>query len=96
MAKLDYRYTYDGMKKVNLATSKLIGDVADDLDIYQQGDKSQLWRSANGTYFRGMCLEHGPWQKITIMTDYQARAWIMEYYGAEKLVECGFEEAEEI
>ena len=70
--------------------------MAVDLDIYQQGDKSQLWRSVNGTYFHGMCLEHGPWHKIIIMTDYQARAWIMEYYGAEKLVECGFEEAEEI
>lgn len=96
MAKPDYRYSYDGLKKVNLATSKRIGDVLSDLNISQQGDNSQLWRSANGTYFKGMCLEHGPWNKITVLTDSQARSWIMEYYGAKKLVECGFEDAEEI
>lgn len=96
MAKPDYRYSYDGLKKVNLATSKLIGDVRHDLNISQQGDNSQLWHSANGTYFCGMCLEHGPWSKITILTDSQARAWIMKYYGAKKLVECGLENAEEI
>lgn len=96
MAKPDYRYSYDGTKKVNLATSTLIGDVLRDKDISRQGDNTQLWRSANGTYFRGMCLEHGPWNKITVMTNEQARQWIMNYYGAEKLVECGFEDAEEI
>lgn len=97
-------YSKDGTKKVDIDKATLLGDVARDLEIYQQGDNSQLWISAAGSYFTGCCIDNwkgsGETPKYTyiipISTE-QAKAWIIDYYGPTKLVKFGFaDNAEEI
>ena len=101
---MTYIYSKDGSKKVNIDEATLLGDVADDLKIYQQGDNSQLWRSKNGSYFKGMCLDHAKgggrivnYCKFIPITEHQARCWVLDYYGPSKLRKFGFlDEASEI
>ena len=98
-------YSKDGSKKVNIDTATLLGDVARDRKIYQQGDNTQLWRSKSGAYFKGMCLENARgggsgicscMHFIPISKD-AAKFWVMDYYGAEALARFGFgDDAEEI
>ena len=90
-------YSKDGTKKVDIDSAKLLGDVADDLKIYQQGDNSQLWRSASGTYFKGLCLHHAKGRggivdhcKFIPITENQARLWVLDYYGPSHLKKFGF------
>lgn len=94
---MTYIYSVDGTKKVDIDKATLLGDVASDLGIYQQGASSQLWRSANGSYFKGMCLDHakgrGGVAKYYVfipLTEEEAKRWVVEYYGASELANFGF------
>lgn len=99
-------YTRDGTKKVNLAASKLLGDVLRDKNIDRQGDKTQLWKTKNGQYFTGSCLEHvlsssnssgsAKFYHPILITEAEARAWVTYYYGGDSLVKFGFADAEEL
>ena len=101
---MGYIYSVDGTKKVNIDTATLLGDVASELEIYQQGDRTQLWRSANGSYFTGSCLDHWcgsnkipRFRKFVPMSKAAAKAWVIEYYGSNELENFGFvDDAEEI
>lgn len=90
-------YSHDGAKKVDIDSAKLLGDVATDRKIYQQGDNSQLWRSAGGTYFKGMCLDNArgcggvvDYCKFIPISEHQARLWVLDYYGPSALSRFGF------
>lgn len=90
-------YSKDGTKKVDIDTSTLLGDVARDRKIYRQGDNAQLWRSKNGTYFKGMCLDHAQKRGGIVncynfipLTDIEAKNWVIYYYGPSELENFGF------
>ena len=97
-------YSKDGTKKVDIDKATLLGDVARDLEIYQQGENSQLWKSAKGSYFTGCCLDH--WQgtgktpsytRIVPISNERAKTWVIDYYGPDKLGTFGFKDiAEEL
>ena len=101
---MTYIYSIDGSKKVDIDTATMIGDVGSDLKIYQQGNDSQLWKSANGSYFKGMCLHHAQgvggivkYARFIPMSYNAAKQWVLYYYGPAKLSEFGFvDDAEEI
>ena len=101
---MTYIYSKNGSQKVNIDDATMLGDVAADLHIYQQGDNTQLWRSKNGSYFRGSCLHHAQghggvakYQKFVPMTKAEAKAWVVDYYGPSELERFGFaDNADEI
>ena len=92
-----YLYTYDGKYKVNIKKSKLLADVGREKHIDRQGDSTQLWVSPPKRYFNGSCLDYSlPSSKIILLTDDEARAWVMRYYGGSELNRFGFDDAEDI
>lgn len=99
-----YIYSQDGTKKVDIDSATCLGDVYADLNIDRQGDNSQLWRSKNGSYFKGSCLHHvigsnsdTSYCRFIPLTHAAAKAWIIKYYGADELPRFGFaNDAEEI
>ena len=92
---MTYIYSQDGTKKVDIDASTCLGDVYTDLKIDRQGDNSQLWRSKNGSYFKGSCLGRG--SRFIPLTHAAAKAWVIKYYGADELPRFGFaNDAEEI
>ena len=101
---MTYIYSYDGHAKVNIDAATLLGDVASELEIYQQGDNSQLWRSKGGSYFRGSCLHHAQGRGGVVsycnfvpMSESAAKRWVIDYYGPDALERFGFaDDAEEI
>lgn len=101
---MTYIYSKDGTKKVDIDKATMLGDVDSDLKIYQQGDNSQLWRSASGSYFKGSCLHHeqgtggiAKYTKFIPMTPDAAKQWVLHYYGPDALGEFGFsDDADEI
>lgn len=101
---MTYIYSKDGTKKVDIDKATMLGDVASDLKIYQQGDNSQLWRSASGSYFKGCCLHHAQgtggiakYERFIPMTRDAAKHWVLDYYGPGSLGEFGFsDDADEI
>ena len=95
--KTMYLYTYDGKYKVNIKKSKLLADVGREKHIDRQGDSTQLWVSESGRYFTGSCLDYFvPSSKIILLSDDEARAWVMRYYGGSELNRFGFDDAENI
>ena len=101
---MTYIYSNDGTKKVDIDKATCLGDVARDLKIYQQGDDSQLWRSAKGSYFKGCCLDHAvgrggymKYDRFVPITEAAAKRWVIDYYGSAELERFGFaNDAEEI
>ena len=97
-------YSRDGSKKVNLSKATLLGDVLSEKNICQQGDNSQLWRSASGSYFKGGCLHHAlgtsgivNCYKFIPISSTEAKQWVINYYGVNELARFGFEDnAQEI
>lgn len=97
-------YSKDGSKKVNLSKATLLGDVLGEKNICQQGDNSQLWRSAAGSYFKGGCLQHALGHggvvncyKFIPISSEEAKRWVINYYGGAELARFGFEDdAQEI
>ena len=95
-------YSEDGTKKVDIDKATLLGDVNRDLKIDRQGDRTQLWRSAKGSYFTGSCLDHWKghgktpeYSRFIPISKEQAKVWVMDYYGPNRLGKFGFEDTAE-
>ena len=96
-----YIYSEDGMSKVNISKATLLADVLRDKNICRQGDNSQLWRSCNGHYFRGSCLQYATngssSYRFIPLTFIEAKRWVIDYYGASALAKFGLhDDAKEI
>ena len=101
-----YIYTHDGLYKVDITAATLLGDVLRDKNIDRQGEMSQLWKSKNGQYFTGSCLQYitsstcpnrlAQYYFINLIDIDAARAWVVKYYGGDALSKFGFDAAMEV